>query len=122
MAKFLEGQIKSLTGAVVTEEVPRAQPGVPLKPNVLENQPAPPAVEQTHRGSRRAPPLRRAARVEDLEAVFGLVQGKMAVTEDDGLGAQKAPTQARQPAFGGAGIVSYRNRPPVDLDLQLGWQ
>jgi len=31
MAKFLEGQIKSLTGAVVTEEVPRAQRQRPAK-------------------------------------------------------------------------------------------
>ncbi|HXR31885.1 MAG TPA: DUF892 family protein [Solirubrobacterales bacterium] len=31
MAKFLEGQIKSLTGAVVTEEVPRAQRKSPAK-------------------------------------------------------------------------------------------
>jgi ferritin-like metal-binding protein YciE len=31
MAKFLEGQIKSLTGAVVTEEVPSAQRKRPTK-------------------------------------------------------------------------------------------
>jgi ferritin-like metal-binding protein YciE len=31
MAKFLEGQIKSLTGAVVTEGVPRAQRQRPAK-------------------------------------------------------------------------------------------
>jgi len=31
MAKFLVGQIKSLTGAVVTEEVPRAQHRRPTK-------------------------------------------------------------------------------------------
>ena len=31
MAKFLEAQIKSLTGAVVSEEVPRAQRKAPAK-------------------------------------------------------------------------------------------
>jgi hypothetical protein len=44
------------------------------------------------------------------------------VTEDDGVGGRKASPHARQPAFGGAGIVSYGDGSPVDLDLQLGRQ
>ena len=44
------------------------------------------------------------------------------MTEHDGIDGRKASTQARQPSFGGAGVVSYRNGSPADLDLQLGWQ
>lgn len=55
-----------------------------------------------------------------MEAVFDFVQGKVTVTENDGVGGRKASTQARQPALGGPGIVSYRDGFPADLDLQLG--
>lgn len=44
------------------------------------------------------------------------------MTEDDGVGGRKASTQARQPPFGGTGIVRDRDGSPVDLDLQLGRQ
>ncbi|HEY5052942.1 MAG TPA: DUF892 family protein [Solirubrobacterales bacterium] len=40
MAKFLEGQIKSLTGAVVTEEVPGAQRKAPSRKRSAPKQPA----------------------------------------------------------------------------------
>jgi hypothetical protein len=63
--------------------------------------------------------LGRTARVEDLKAILLLVQGKVAVAEDDGIGGREALTQARQPALGGAGIVGYRDRLAADLDLEL---
>jgi hypothetical protein len=66
--------------------------------------------------------LGRTARVKDLEAVFDFVQRKVTVTENDGVSGRKASTQARQPAFGGPGIVSYRDGSSADLDLQLGRQ
>jgi hypothetical protein len=57
-----------------------------------------------------------------LEAVFDFVQRKVTVTENDGVGGRKASTQARQPAFGGPGVVSDCDDSPADLDLQLGRQ
>jgi hypothetical protein len=42
------------------------------------------------------------------------------VPEDDGLGVRKAPAQARQTAFGRAGIVSDCEGPPTNLDLECG--
>lgn len=44
------------------------------------------------------------------------------MAENDGIGGRKASTQARQPAFGRAGVVSYRDGSAADLDLQLGRQ
>jgi len=44
------------------------------------------------------------------------------VTENDGVGRREASAQARQPAFGGTGVMSYRDGSPADLDLQLGRQ
>jgi len=44
------------------------------------------------------------------------------VAEDDGVGGWEASTQAGQPAFGGAGVVSCRDGSAADLDLQLGRQ
>lgn len=44
------------------------------------------------------------------------------MAEDDGIGGREASAQARQAAFGRAGVVSYRDGSPADLDLQLGRQ
>lgn len=44
------------------------------------------------------------------------------MAEDDGVSRRKASAQTRQPAFGRAGIVSYRDGSPADLDLQLSRQ
>ena len=89
---------------------------------MLENQPGLPAVEYAHGRLGSASALGRTAGVEDLKPTFHLVQGKVTVTEDDGIDGREASVQARQPAFGRAGVVSYRDGSPADLDLQLGRQ
>jgi hypothetical protein len=89
---------------------------------VLENQPGLPAVEYTHGRSGRASTLSRASGVEDLKPTLHFVQGKVAVAEDDSVGRREASVQARQPAFGSAAVMSYRDGSPANLDLQLGRQ
>jgi hypothetical protein len=90
-----------------------------LEPDVLEGQVVPLLVEQAHRRPRGAAALGRAAGVEDLEAILDLVQRKVAVTEDDGVGGWEAPAQTRQPALGGAGIMDDRDDPLTELNLEL---
>ena len=80
------------------------------------------AIWLLRRHLRRATALGRAAGVEDLEATLHFVQREVAVAEDDGIDGREASVQARQPALGRAGVVSYRDGSPADLDLQLGRQ
>ena len=44
------------------------------------------------------------------------------MAEDDSVGGREASVQARQPAFGRAAVMSYRDGSPTDLDLHLGRQ
>jgi hypothetical protein len=136
MAKFLEGQIKSLTGAVVAEEVPRSQRkpqarrktgsssrnvrprNGPSKPGVLENQAALLASEHTHRSAGRPSPLGRAARVEDLKAVLLLVQGEVAMTEDDGVRLWEPAAEPCQPSPRRTGVVRHHEGSPAELELE----
>ena len=56
-------------------------------------------------------------RVEDLKAIFGFVEGEMAVAEDHRLGVRKAATQARQSAPRRAGVMYRRQGPATQLNL-----
>jgi hypothetical protein len=85
---------------------------------VLENQLAVLANEQSHRGARRAPPLGRAAWIEDLKAVLLFMEGEMAVAEDHGRGLGKAAAQARQPSLGRSRVMDY----PDDLSSKLDFE
>ena len=90
----------------------------PLKPNVLENQPALLASEQAHRRARRPSPLGRASRVEDLKAALLLVEGEVAVSEDDGGGPWEAAAQAREPALRRSGVVDDPDDLPTEFDFE----
>jgi len=84
---------------------------------VLENRPALGNAEQAHRGARRPAALGRAAGIEDLKAILPLVEGEVAVAEDDGVGIGEARPHPRQPAFGRAGVVEDGDRDAADPDL-----
>jgi hypothetical protein len=85
---------------------------------VLENQPALLAGEQSHRRPRRPPSLGRAAWIEDLKAPLLLVEGEMAVAEDDGVGSREAAAQACTPALRRSGIVNHTHGFPVEFDFE----
>jgi hypothetical protein len=85
---------------------------------VLEGQPALAELEQAHRRPGGAPALGRAAGVKDLEVALDLVQGKVAVAEDDGGSAWEALAQAVQPPLGRAGVVGYGDGRSTHLDLE----
>lgn len=90
----------------------------PLKPNVLENQPALLASEQSHRQARRPSTLGRASRVEDLKATLLLVEGEVAVSEDDGGGPRKAAAQAWEPSLSRPGVVDDPDDLPTEVDFE----
>src|SRR4249919_2458771 len=91
-------------------------PAPASEPDVLEGEAAGVVPQQPHRGPRRPAAFGRAARVEDLKAVLLLVEGEMAVAEDDGIRGREAAAQPRQPAPGRAGVVDCRQGPAAQLE------
>jgi hypothetical protein len=67
---------------------------------------------------RRPSPFRRAARIEDLEAVALFVERHVGVAEDDRTGVGKPRPKPLQATLGGAGVVDHAEDDPIDLERQ----
>ncbi len=75
-------------------------------------------VREAHARPGSAPPLGRAAGIEDLKAVRCLVvQRQVRVAEDDGVGAREAAAHALEAAGCGAGVVDDGDACAVGVEL-----
>jgi hypothetical protein len=91
------------------------------EPDVLEDQAGLADIHEPHRWLRRPTTFGRTTGVEDLKAVFGFVEGKMAVAEDHRLSVRKAATQARQSALRRAGVMfAARDLPLSSTSIVTG--
>src|SRR5205823_1488236 len=82
----------------------------------LRLEPAAPYLDEQHRAGRCAPPLGRAAGIEEPDAVHALGLGDVGVSVDDGVGARKASRQARRASSPWARHVQHPDAHLLDLD------
>jgi len=80
---------------------------------------AKPHLSDSHRAVGRPAPLGRAAGVEDLEVVAGLVKRQVRVAEQHGIGIREASAHPLQSPLRRSGVVKEPEGHPVQLQGEL---